>query len=76
MDITDPCTEVWICPCGAPLREPGLCAECERNQEEPFDISFFKVIICIVFLMIIMGLFGAVGLVIHAAWLMDRTFEF
>ena len=68
MDITDPGTEVWICPCGAPRSEPGLCLQCELEACEPVDMRPMVVGISIVLIAVGIGLIGSVVLMFHAAW--------
>jgi hypothetical protein len=75
MDIFDPGTEVWICPCGAHRLEPGLCENCQRESLEPIDLSFFRILIAFIFILVCGGLIVAVGLMLHAAWLMHLTFS-
>lgn len=70
-DISDPHTEVWICQCGQPLSERGVCAECAR--EEAHIIQAPPIFLVIGFLMMV-GMLFAVGLVISAAWCFYRTF--
>ena len=75
MDITDPGTEVWICPCGAPRSEPGLCFQCRMERSEP--VSLRPLIWGISFVLILVGLemIGSVVLMFHAAWLAHLTFS-
>lgn len=68
MDITDPCSEVWICPCGSPRSEPGLCPQCELEACEPVDMRQMVVGISIVLIAVGIGLIGSVVLMFHAAW--------
>ena len=75
MDITDPGTEVWICPCGSPRSEPGLCPQCELEACEPVDMRPMVVGISIVLIAVGIGLIGSVVLMFHAAWLAHLTFS-
>ena len=77
MDIFDPGTEVWICPCGAPRSEPGLCLQCRMERMERAEgVSMRPLMWGIYFLLVLigLGLIGAVVLMFHAAWLAHKTF--
>ena len=74
MDIFDPGTEVWICPCGAPRSEPGLCLQCRMERAEGVSMRPLMWGISFLLVLIGLGLIGAVVLMFHAAWLMHLTF--
>ena len=38
MIVSDPGCEVWICPCGVPVAEPGRCFECEMADAEAWSL--------------------------------------
>ena len=74
MDITDPGTEVWICPsCCAPRSEAGLCLTCEMERMKPveFPVRMIVVLTGVVFFILL----AAVLLMLYAGWLAHLTFE-
>ena len=73
MDITDPGTEVWVCPsCYAPRSEAGLCLTCEMERVPPVElpVRMISVMTIVVFLILLV----AVSLMLYAAWLAHKTF--
>ena len=68
MDITDPCSEVWICPCGSPRSEPGLCPQCEMEVCEPVDMRLIIWWLLIFLIELGIGIIGGVFLVFHSSW--------
>lgn len=76
MDIFDPGTEVWICPCGAPRMEPGLCPDCERDSVPPTNISAIKIFAVIILVFILACVAAACGMAIYVSHELSATLSY